>query len=149
MAYLAIELVVQGKGRRGCSSVGNVTDVGSTPRCAKGFFSQSQLSVQTPLWCSHNPRVQSYALTSVSTLTIPCFGSHAIVWTHANTARTVRNWWRCSCGCCSLNSFIPVLNLALLPLISVFLCIRNPFVPGFSEEKLCKRGCVRLSYLCV
>ena len=47
------------------------------------------------------------------------------------------------------NSFIPVLHLALLPLISVFLCIRNPFVPGFSEEKLCKRGCVRLSYLCV
>ena len=56
-----------------------------------------------------------------------------------------------SCAPCLLpvNSFIPVLHLALLPLISVFLCIRNPFVPGFSEEKLCKRGCVRLSYLCV
>ena len=39
---------------RGCSSVGrasdrHVADAGSIPRCGKGFFSQSQLSVQTLL----------------------------------------------------------------------------------------------------
>ena len=40
-------------------------------RCGKGFFSQSQLSVQIPLRCPYNTRVQSHALTSVRTLKIP------------------------------------------------------------------------------
>ena len=31
------------------------TDAGSSPRCGKGFFSQSQLSVQTLLRCPHSP----------------------------------------------------------------------------------------------
>ena len=61
---------------RGCSSVGRASnrhaaEVGSIPRCGKGFFSQSQLSVQTLLRVSVQPRVQSHALTSVRTLKIP------------------------------------------------------------------------------
>ena len=46
----------------GCSSVGgasdrHVADTGSIPRCGKGFFSQSQLSVQTLLQCTYSPVV--------------------------------------------------------------------------------------------
>ena len=47
------------------------TDAGSSPRCGKGCFSQSQLSVQTLLRCPYSPRVQSHASTSVRTLKIP------------------------------------------------------------------------------
>ena len=44
----------------GCSSVGTasdrqVGDAGSIPRCGKGFFSYSQLSVQTLLRCPYTP----------------------------------------------------------------------------------------------
>ena len=44
----------------GCSSVGRAsdrraTDAGSFHRCGKGFFSQSQLSVQTLLRCPYTP----------------------------------------------------------------------------------------------
>ena len=45
-------------------------DAGSIPRCGKGFFSQSPLSVQTLLLVSVHPCVQSHALTSVRTLKI-------------------------------------------------------------------------------
>ena len=46
-------------------------DAGSNPRCCvKGFSSQSQLSVQTLFRCSVHLRVQSHALTSVSTFKI-------------------------------------------------------------------------------
>ena len=31
----------------------------------------------------------------------------AFVWTHQNTAGTVRNGWRCSCDCCSLTQVRP------------------------------------------
>ena len=61
----------------GCSSVGRASDrhaadAGSIPRCGKGFFSQSQLSVQTrSLTVSVHPRAQSHAFTSVRTLKIP------------------------------------------------------------------------------
>ena len=48
----------------------HAADAGSIPRCGKGFFSPSQLSVQTLLRVSVHPRVQSYALTSVRTLKI-------------------------------------------------------------------------------
>ena len=48
----------------------HAADGGSIPRCGKGFFSQSQLSVQTLLRVSAHPRVQSHALTSVRTLKI-------------------------------------------------------------------------------
>ena len=81
----------------GCSSVGRASnrhtaDTGSIPRCGKGFFSQSQLSVlvswcfepsqpqritsglhlsmQTLLHVSVHPRLQSYALSSARTLQI-------------------------------------------------------------------------------
>ena len=45
---------------RGCSSIGRASDrhaadAGSIRRCGKGFFSQSQLSVQTLLRCPHPP----------------------------------------------------------------------------------------------
>ena len=40
-------------------------------RCGKGFFSQSQLAVQTLLRCPYTPRTQLHALTSVRTLKIP------------------------------------------------------------------------------
>ena len=43
-----------------------VADAGSIPMCGKGFFSQSQLSVQT-FTVSVHPRVQSHAFTSVFT----------------------------------------------------------------------------------
>ena len=62
------------------------TDAGSSPWCGKGFFSQSQLSVQTLLRCPYSPCVQSRGSTSVCTLKIPHTGSHTIVWTHENTA---------------------------------------------------------------
>ena len=47
------------------------TDVGSSPGCSKGFFSQSQLSVQTLLQCPYSPHVQLHASTSVHTLKFP------------------------------------------------------------------------------
>ena len=54
----------------GCSSVGtasdrHVADVGSIPRCGKGLFSQSQLSVQTLLQCPHIP---GYICTQLDTM---------------------------------------------------------------------------------
>ena len=58
------------------------------PGVAFLFLSHSQLSVQTFLRCPYRPRVQSHASTSVRTLKIPNTGSHAIVWTHENTALT-------------------------------------------------------------
>ena len=60
---------------------------GSIPWCGEGFFSQSQLSVLTPLRCSCSPHVQSFASMSVRSLKIPDAGSHAIAWTHKNTGR--------------------------------------------------------------
>ena len=45
-------------------------DAGLIPRCGKGFFSQSQLSVQTLLRLSLHPHVQTHAFTSVCTLMI-------------------------------------------------------------------------------
>ena len=65
------------------------TDAGSSPRCGKALFSQSQLPVQTLSWCLHSPCVQSHASTSVRTLKISNTGSHTIVWTDKNTAHTV------------------------------------------------------------
>ena len=60
----------------GCSSVGRASDrwaadAGSIPRCGKGFFSQSQLSMQTLLRCPYTQSVQSNVLTSVLTLKTP------------------------------------------------------------------------------
>ena len=77
-------------------------DVGSTPRCGKGFFSPSQHSVQTLLQCSYSLHGQSHALTSVCMIKIPSLGSHAIVWTNENTGHTSRIGYCCSCGYCSL-----------------------------------------------
>ena len=45
-------------------------DAGSIQRCGKGFFSQSQLSVQTLLRVSIQPHVKTHALASVRTLQI-------------------------------------------------------------------------------
>ena len=45
-------------------------DVGLIPRCGKGFFFLSQISVQTLVRVSVHPRVQSHALRSVRTLKI-------------------------------------------------------------------------------
>ena len=59
----------------------------SNPQCCKGFFSQSQLSVQTLLQCPYSPGVQLHASTSVCMLKIPNMGIH-IVWTHKNTAHS-------------------------------------------------------------
>ena len=68
-----------------CSSVGRTSDwhaaeSGLIPQFGKGFFSQSQLSVQILLQCPYSHRVQSHALTSVCTwktqtlAAIPLFG---------------------------------------------------------------------------
>ena len=59
----------------GWGSVGRASDrhiahTGSTPQCGKGFFSQSQLSVQTLLHVSVHPCVQLHAFTSGRTLKI-------------------------------------------------------------------------------
>ena len=48
----------------------HAADAGSIPMCGKGFFSKSQLSVQTLLESVH-PRAQSHAFTFVRTLKIP------------------------------------------------------------------------------
>ena len=45
---------------QGCSSIGralawHAADTGSIPWCGKGFFAQSQFSVQTLLWCLYTP----------------------------------------------------------------------------------------------
>ena len=52
-------------------TTGTPPNAGSIPRCGKGFFSQSQLSVQTLLRVSVHPRVEPHTLTSVRTLKIP------------------------------------------------------------------------------
>ena len=55
----------------------------SSPRCGKGFFCQSQLSVQTVLLrCPYIPRLRSHATALVRTLKTPSTGVHTIVWTH-------------------------------------------------------------------
>ena len=63
-------------------------DTGPSPRCGKGFFIPESASNADCLTVSLQPRVQSHAATSVSTLQIPNIGSHTIVWTHGNTAHT-------------------------------------------------------------
>ena len=47
----------------------HAADAGSSPRCGKGFFSQSTFSADS-LMVSVHPRLQSHALTSVRTLKI-------------------------------------------------------------------------------
>ena len=53
----------------------HAADADSIPRCGKGLFSHSQLSVQTLLRVYANPRVQLHALTSVRTMCRPCQSS--------------------------------------------------------------------------
>ena len=80
-----------------CSSVGRELETFTSlkrvliPWCGKGFFSQSQLSVQTLLRCPHSSVVQSRALTSVRVLKTPSTGSSTFVWTHENTTCTGTN----------------------------------------------------------
>jgi len=68
-----------------CSMHHNLHDVyvcintGSSPRYGKGFFSQSQLSVQTLIQCPYSLHVQSHASTSVCTLKIPDTGTVAAI----------------------------------------------------------------------
>ena len=55
-----------------CSTDGSAldshsADAGSIPRCSREFSSQSQLSVQTLLWCPYHPHMQSRASTSMHT----------------------------------------------------------------------------------
>ena len=52
------------------------------PRRSKGFFSLSQLPVQTLLRHPDSPHFQSHASTSGRRLKIPIIGSHNIVWAH-------------------------------------------------------------------
>ena len=54
------------------------SDAGSSLRCGKGFFSRSQLPLQTLLRCPYSPCVQSHASTSVRTLKIPNTGNHTL-----------------------------------------------------------------------
>ena len=64
------------------------TDAGSSPRCGKGIFAQSRLSVQSLLRCLYIPLVQSHASMSVLMLksptpaAIPLFGRPKILHTH-------------------------------------------------------------------
>ena len=54
------------------------------------FLPESTFSADS-FTVSVHPHVQPHAVTSVCTLKIPNIGSHTFVWTHENTARTVRN----------------------------------------------------------
>ena len=54
------------------------TDMGLSPRCGNGSFSQSQLSLQTLLPCLYSLCVKLHASTSVCMLKIPNVGSHTI-----------------------------------------------------------------------
>ena len=81
-----------GGGGGGSNSVGRVSDRKARLNTdavrfsvRQGIFCHSQLSVQTartppppllPLWCSHNPRVQSHASASVHTLKTRNTGKH-------------------------------------------------------------------------
>ena len=65
----------------------HAVDAGSTSWCSNGFFSYSQVSVQTLLWCSwYSSPAQSHI--SVHTLKMPSTGSHTTVWTLKNRAQT-------------------------------------------------------------
>ena len=77
------------------------TDIDSSPWCGKGFFSQSQLSVQTLLQCPYSPRVQSHASVSVRMLRISNAGS--VVLTHENTAHIDRSSCLCTCSSCAVS----------------------------------------------
>ena len=67
------------------------TDMGSSPRCGKGFLSWSQLPVWTLSQHLYSLRVQLHASTSVCSSKIPNTGGHTIVWTHKNPTHTGRN----------------------------------------------------------
>ena len=78
---------------QGCSSDSRALDqhttvIGFIPQCSMGFFSQSQLSVQTLLGCPYSPLVWLHAWTSVHMLKMPSAGSHTVVCTQENTAST-------------------------------------------------------------
>ena len=59
------------------------------PSAAMDFSPRANLQIL--LRSPSRPGVQSYALTPLFTLKTPNIGSHTFVWTHENTARTVRN----------------------------------------------------------
>ena len=68
------------------------TDAGSSPRCGKGFFSQSQLSVQTFLQCPHSPVCAVACINFRVRVENPKQRQqYTIVWTRRNTAHTDRN----------------------------------------------------------
>ena len=68
------------------------TDAGSSPCCGKGFFSHSQLSVQTfRAYYVHTALTCSHMYRHLCVLKNNNAGSHTIVWTHGNTAHTDRN----------------------------------------------------------
>ena len=79
--------------------VRRAAETGSTSRCGKEFFCQSQIPVQTPpestfsadclMVFEQPPCSIACILTSVPTLKIPSIGSHTIVWILENTARTL------------------------------------------------------------
>ena len=54
-------------------------------------FSLSPLPAQTLLQCLYNSHVQSHATNICVHIKIPGIGSHTLVWTHKNTACTVRS----------------------------------------------------------
>ena len=56
------------------------------PRAARGYFSKSQLTVQTLCRCPYNRRVQRHALRSVRTFEIPSLGWNTVLWTHENSS---------------------------------------------------------------
>ena len=71
------------------------------PRCGMGFFSLSQLPVQTLLQCPFSSRVQSHASISVHMLKIPNTGSHTVVWTPKILHTLI-----CSSSCCALSGMV-------------------------------------------
>ena len=86
--------------RDGNSSVGRAsdrkarrnTDMGSTAQCDKGFFSQSQVPVQTLLRCPYSPRVQLAYINNCAQVKNPEEWQpyNSSVWTQENTTHTDR-----------------------------------------------------------
>ena len=67
------------------------TDMGSSPRCSKGFLSRVSFRCRFSYGVRTAPCVQSHASTYVRTFKIPNTGRHTIVWTHGNTTYTNSN----------------------------------------------------------
>ena len=111
----------------------------SSPRCGKGFFSQSQLPAhETLLRCPYSPRVQSRASASVPMLKVPNTGSHVIVRTHKNV-QVLKADIAEPCPCrCSLKADVIVAIIIVMMIAEICRCCGSLcfLVSGFYWQAL-------------